>query len=288
VRGAPDLSHLLPLYIMGLMVGFLGSLAGLGGGVFVVPLLALYFDFPLQTAVGASLCCIAATSCSSSVVYLRGGMTNVRLGLLLETITAAGAVTGGLLAARSPESLLLTLLALVLFASAMALHMRGRAAEPGVQTAPAPGGQGERVGSGLLDGTYFDPSLKERVHYRVKRLPWGMVSSAVAGLLAGALGVGGGPLKVPVMRLMMGMPMKATVATSSFMVGITAAAGAAVYWLNGSMDPFLTAPVVLGIVTGARVGSHAARNSRPASLSYVVSLVLVGLGVQTLLKVMGG
>ena len=142
-------------------------------------------------------------------------------------------------------------------------------------------------GLGRLGASYYDANLDETVRYRVKRLPLGMFIAYIAGNVSGLLGVGGGFLTVPTMRLGMGVPMRAAVATSSLMLGVTACAGALVYLARGMVDPVVTVPVVLGVTVGALVGSRLASRVKSSVLAIVLAVVLFAFAVQMILAAAG-
>jgi uncharacterized membrane protein YfcA len=140
---------------------------------------------------------------------------------------------------------------------------------------------------GALGHSYFDRNLQTTVSYRVHRLPVGMGASGVAGVVSGLLGVGGGFLKVPVMVLAMGVPVRAAVSTSSFMIGVTACASAAVYFARGLIDPAVAVPVVLGTILGAYIGSKLTLRVRSSVLTVLLAIVLFVLSIQMILAAAG-
>jgi len=140
---------------------------------------------------------------------------------------------------------------------------------------------------GTLGASYYDRNLDCAVRYKVRRLPLGMVASFIAGNVSGLLGVGGGFLKVPAMVLFMGVPVRAAVSTSSFMIGVTACAGSVIYFARGLVDPVVTVPVVLGVTAGAYLGSRLALRVKSSLLAVTLSVVLFVLSVQMILSAAG-
>jgi uncharacterized membrane protein YfcA len=134
---------------------------------------------------------------------------------------------------------------------------------------------------------YYDPAEGRQVSYGVHRLGTGFVLSLAAGNVSGLLGVGGGAFKVPIMNMLMGVPLKATIATSNLMIGVTAATGAAIFYGRGYMDPYWAVPAALGILAGARLGPRLAIRLRAGMLVVVFEIVLVVFGVLMLLKALG-
>src|ERR1700740_596173 len=100
------------------LAGFLGALTGLGGGVVLVPLLALVFKVDLRYAVGASLVSVIATSSGAAVAYLKDGFSNIRIGMFLEMATTLGALFGAFVAAIVSTSAIGAVFGVVLLYSA--------------------------------------------------------------------------------------------------------------------------------------------------------------------------
>jgi uncharacterized membrane protein YfcA len=230
----------LLLVASGLLAGAFGALLGLGGGILIVPILTLGFDVPLAAAVGTSLICVIATSTGAAAINVRAGRADVRLGVTLAAGTVVGAITGGVLAGFVPERVVAALFAALLAYTAVSMT-RGLIA---------------RIRSGRsapVDATAPDGPAAPA--YRSRRVPLAVGGSFMAGNVSSLLGVGGGVVMVPVMHLVMGAPMRTAVATSNFMIGITAAAGAYAYLFRGDIDGRLAAPVVLGVAAGAAIGA---------------------------------
>src|SRR5246500_2514851 len=137
-----------------LLAGFLGALTGLGGGVVVVPMLALVFHVDIRYAIGASLISVIATSSGAAAAYVREGFSNIRIGMFLETATTAGAIAGAAIALHVPTSAIAIVFGAVLLYSAY-LSSRQRE-EHGPQL------QSSALARKLrLDGTYPTPEGKQ-------------------------------------------------------------------------------------------------------------------------------
>jgi len=266
----------------GAAAGFFGSLLGLGGGVLIVPLLTLVFNLPLLTAVGVSLVCVIVTSGASAGVFLERHVANLRLGMTLELFTAIGALVGGFVAFLLPERALEILFAVLLTYTSITMFRRGRAA----------GGPEEEtvVDDDSADeppqDQFFDASLSG-ADYRVKRVPAGAAGSVGAGVVSALLGIGGGIVKVPVMHLVMGVPLRTSTATSNLMMGITAVASAVIYLLRDEIDPFVAAPIALGVFAGATLGSRLAHRVDVRVLRWLFVVVLLYTALQMAIKALG-
>lgn len=258
------------------VAGVFGSLVGVGGGIIVVPLLTLILGVPIHYAIGASIVSVIATSSGAASSYVKKGMANLRVAMLLEVATAAGAVAGALLAGHAPEKLLYLAFGAILIYTALSMIRRRGTSRP-----PVPDALADRL---KLHSSYYDDSEKREIHYRVTRTPIGFVVSGFAGLMSGLLGIGGGAIKVPMMNLAMNIPLKVCTATSNFMIGVTAAASATVYFLRGDVSPFITAPVACGVLLGAMAGSQLMPRIQTIWLKRLFVVVLVITATQILWK----
>jgi uncharacterized protein len=256
--------------------GLLGSLVGVGGGIVVVPALTLLMGVSIQKAIAASIVSVIATSSGAAASYVSEGIANMRLGMVLEVATVVGALTGAYLADWVSGRALFLIFAMVLGYTAWSMiRPKGRP----VRAAADP--LADRL---RLHGSYHDRSLGREVFYRVSRTRLGLAVSYLAGVASGLLGIGGGVLKVPVMNLAMGIPMKACTATSNFMIGVTAATSAAVYLMRGEVLPFVAAPVAVGVLIGARTGARVMNTMKNDSIRYIFVAVLLVSSVQMLMK----
>lgn len=246
----------------GAAAGLFGSLLGLGGGVLIVPLLTLVFGLDLREAVGVSLVSVIMTSSVAAGVYLERHVADLRLGMRLELFTAVGALIGGSIAFLVEERFLALLFAALLGYVAVSM-LRAR------------GSSGTAVPS------------ESSTSYEVRNLPLGVVGATGAGVLSALLGVGGGIVKVPLMHLGMGVPLRVSTATSNLMVGITAAASAVIYVIHGEVDPYIAGPTAIGVFLGASAGSRIAHRVDLRVLRFLFVAVLLYTAVQMLLRVMG-
>jgi len=261
-----SIAFLLGAIAIALAAGLFGSLLGLGGGLFVVPLLTGLLGVPTKYAIGASIVAVIATSSTGGSTYLRQRTANVRLGMTLELATVCGAILGALTGTAANPRLLNLVFGLVLLYTGYTMARGQR----GGETVQAPSGD-----PGALDFSYYDTQRRADVAYRVHGLPKGLGVGLVAGYVSGLLGVGGGLFKVPAMTLLMGVPLKVATATSTFMIGVTATAGAYIQYTHGFVDPILTAPVVAGVIGGALLGPRVARRLPTASLRRIFVVVLL-------------
>ncbi len=234
------------LFSFSIGAGFLGALLGLGGGIIIVPVLTLLFDVDIRYAIAASLISIVASSSGAAASYLRDRLTNLRLAVLLEVGTVAGAMLGFLISSKVGTSFLFLLFGVFLFFSAL---MMGRKKDG--QNGP---GRNHPWSESLgLAGVY--PEGGKQIAYSVDHVPLGLATMVLAGALSALLGIGSGIFKVMAMDGAMKLPIKVSSATSNFMIGVTATASAGAYLIRGDVRPEIAGPVAVGIVIGAWIGA---------------------------------
>jgi uncharacterized membrane protein YfcA len=273
----------------GVVAGVFGSLLGLGGGTLIVPWLTLGLAVPVIKAVGISLVCVIVTSGAAAGVYLERRVANLRLGMTLELFTAIGALVGGLVAFLLPERIL-DLLFGGLLAYVSVTMARRRDAVRAVTDTPTPGdvnpaGDEAIATEPLAAEPPADEAFGARLSgpgYRVHRLGFGVIGSLFAGVVSALLGIGGGTIKVPVMHVAMGVPLRVATATSNLMMGITASAGAIIYVIRGGIDPYLAAPTAIGVFIGASIGSRAAHRIDVRILRWLFVVILLFTASQML------
>jgi uncharacterized protein len=259
--------------------GLLGALTGLGGGVVIVPLLALFFHVDIRYAIGASLISVIATSSGAAAAYVREGYSNIRIGMFLEIATTFGALAGAYLATRVATSWIGVIFGLVLLYSAY-LSSRKRPSDA-LDLSP------DRAATVLrLDGSFPGPNGPEA--YNVHNVPTGFGLMFAAGTLSGLLGIGSGAVKVLAMDQAMRIPFKVSTTTSNFMIGVTAAASAGVYLSRGYINPVLAMPVMLGVLAGSMLGAKILVRARVAVLRWIFAGVIVVLGFEMIYNGLSG
>jgi uncharacterized membrane protein YfcA len=262
------------------LAGILGSLLGLGGGVIMVPFLTIFLGVPPLFAIGASIVSVIATSSGAASSYVKDGITNLRIGMFLELATTTGAVMGAVLtialARANLEGVVYVTFGVVLLLSVVPLVRRiGEELPVGV----TPDAISRRL---ELNGEYYDQALKTRVEYQATRSPLGLVIMYAAGLISGLLGIGSGALKVLALDVGMKLPMKVSSTTSNFMIGVTAAASTGIFYLGGYINPFVAAPVMMGVLLGSVPGARILVRMSNSSIRNLFIPVIVILAVEML------
>ncbi|MEX2280521.1 MAG: sulfite exporter TauE/SafE family protein [Acidimicrobiia bacterium] len=251
----------------------LGALAGVGGAVLLVPFLVLS-GMPVAVAAPLGLVSVAALSIAAAPTHLRHRVVNHRLGITTEVAATAGAVVGALVSDVVPNQLLVYMLSA---AALMAALVGGR--RKGLRNLPdpslGPADIGERIGS--LGGAY--PLGDHVVPYEVRRLRAGLGFMTIAGLIAGTAGVSGGFIKTPATSELMHVPTKVAAATTTFTIGITAAAALSVFAVQGRIDTRSASAVILGALGGSILGARLQARMEPMKVRLGLSVVLVVVSI---------
>ncbi|NNN19904.1 MAG: sulfite exporter TauE/SafE family protein [Acidimicrobiaceae bacterium] len=271
-------SFVIELFFICVVAGLAGSLLGIGGGIIVVPVLTLLFHVDIRLAVGASIISVIATSSGAAAAYVKEHLTNMRVGMFLEIATTTGAITGAYVAGLVSQKILYVVFGVILAYSSIQMF-RGHFRD---STRPVPE---DRLADALqLHDAYYDEAEGREIRYKVTHTKLGLFLMYIAGMVSGLLGIGSGALKVPAMDLAMRLPMKVSSATSNFMIGVTAAASAGVYFARGDIDPFVAAPVAAGVLVGAVGGSRMLPRLKNGVIRSLFVMVLLIISIQMLYK----
>ena len=255
--------------------GFLGSLTGLGGGIIIVPLLTLVFGVDIHYAIGTSLITVIATSSGAATAFAKDGYAKIRAGMFLEIGATLGALAGTMVTAVLSPSLVAVIFGAVLMYSALSTlyHKQKKPAKPD------PGKLPEIM---RMNGSYPTPTGQKQ--YALRYIPGGLAVTTIGGILSGILGIGSGAIKVIAMDQIMQMPFKVSAATSNFMIGVTAAAGAGIYLHKGYIDPGLAVPVMLGVLAGSLVGGRLLTKAKTSWLRVLFAVTIAILGFEMIRK----
>lgn len=255
-----------------------GTFGGIGGAILLVPLLTLS-GMGTQQAAPLGLATTAAASLAAAATQLDEGIVHHRLGTTIEAATTFGVVAGALVAAAVPDGLVETVLALSAIAAAVVTLRPPRERVPLREVADdAP--VGERFGAlaGVIerDGAKYE--------YRARRLSVGLPIMAATGVIAGLSGIGAGFIKTPTMALLMNVPLTVAAATSTYTIGVTAAAGLTVFAAQGRLDPQACAAAAAGALAGGYCGALLQGRLPPRVLRIILSVTLLVIGVVLLVR----
>jgi uncharacterized membrane protein YfcA len=268
------------LLLFSFMAGILGALTGLGGGIIIIPVLVLLFHVNIHYAMGASLISVIATSSGTAAAYMREGYTNLRIGMFLEIAAVVGAVIGALLITVVSKTFLTVMLSAVLFLSAYLTISRREDRETFQSSHP----WAEAL---QLNGTY--PSVNQAMKpYHVQNVPITLFIMGVAGAMSGLLGIGSGTINVLTMDQILKLPYKVATTTSNFMIGITAAVSAGIYFTHGYIVPSIAFPVLIGVIIGSFFGAKILARVNNRILRIVFSVAICVIGLQMLYNAFSG
>lgn len=268
----------IKILLVAIIAGVFGSILGLGGGIIITPALTLLFGIDIRYAIGASIVSVIATSSGAAVAYVRDKITNIRIGMFLEIATTIGAITGAFISGLIDSKYLYVIFGVLLLYSAIAmLKKKGQELPQDVEAHPL----AEKL---KLNGEYYDKVLDKKITYNVAGVYGGFGMMYGAGVISGLLGIGSGIFKVMAMDLFMKLPLKVSSATSNFMIGVTAAASAGVYLLRGDIDPKIAAPVALGVLIGAAIGTKIMQNLKSKTIRMIFIPVLAYVSIQMIVK----
>jgi uncharacterized membrane protein YfcA len=282
------IEYLVFMFLISIAAGLIGSLVGIGGGIIIVPILSLFFNIPVGYAIGTSIISVIATSSGSASAYVKENITNIRIGTFLVTATTVGAIVGAITTIYLLESgfswaVYLTFGSVLIFSAIdFTLQVWKMRVNVNMEVVnKAPNSIAEKL---ALKGEYYDVALKTNMPYIASRVPEGYGIMFAAGLMSGLLGIGSGALKVLAMDRMMRLPFKVSTTTSNLMIGVTAAASASIFYLKGYVNSILVAPVAIGVLLGAFLGSKILVRTRPFSLKVLFIFILVILGAEMIQK----
>ncbi|MDT2703522.1 sulfite exporter TauE/SafE family protein [Enterococcus dongliensis] len=272
------------LLVTGGFAGILGSILGIGGGIILTPFLTLVMGLEIKYAIAASIVCVIATSSGATIAYLKDDMLNLRVAMFLEIATTIGAIVGAILSGIVPTGFLFLLFGGFLLFSVINMIQKLRGKSEALSN--------EAIGDPLakklkLNGSYYDKVLEKQIDYQVEKVPGGFAMMFGAGIASGLLGIGSGVFKVTAMDTIMKMPLKPSSATSNLMMGVTAAASAMVYFFNGTILPEIAAPLALGVLIGATVGSRIMQRLSSFVIRLIFIPILLFMGIQMILRGFG-
>lgn len=265
------------LIFLSTVIGFLGSLTGLGGASILVPIL-VFFGIPIKEAIAAGMIAIIGSSSGSALYYVRSQMANIRLAMFLEIFTVIGGIAGATLTVLINPVYLYFFFALFLATSFIKIKSK-----PENLTA----NQGKRdffTKWLACNGAYYDKSCDKKIEYYPRNTLLGGAGMFIAGLAAGMLGIGAGAFKTTVQENILRMPTKVSSATSNFIIGMTALGGASVYLFSGLLNLSLMAPIAIGTTIGAIFGGRILNRIKDKYLKILFFVIVGALIIQMLYK----
>jgi uncharacterized protein len=269
---------IITIFLISIPAGFIGSLIGLGGGSIMIPLL-VFLGVPVKYAIAASMVSIIATSSGSAASYVKEKLANVKVAMYLEMFTIVGAIIGASITSVVEPRLLYFFFAAFLSTSFFGIRRQRK------QQMSSAKFEQDRMAKWLqLEGTYYDKSTNEQIEYKLTKPVFGGTGMVAAGIAAGMLGIGAGAFKVSIQELVLRMPSKVATATSNFIIGITALAGASVYFNSGLLYIDLAAPMAAGTLLGSIAGGRILNKLSNKIVQIMFLVIVILLTVEMLYK----
>ncbi len=271
----------LILFVVTFVMGIVAVLGGVGGGVLFVPIIGGFFPFHLDFVRGAGLLVALAGALAAGPGLLKKGMADLRLALPVALIASTCAIIGAMIGLALPANVIQTALGATILGIVVIMIFAKKSEYPEVPKADA-------LSTALrINGIYYEPSTGQEVNWKVHRTPQALATFILIGIMAGMFGLGAGWANVPVLNLMMGAPLKVSVATSKFLLSITDTSAAWIYVNNGAVLPIMVVPSIIGIMLGSIVGVRILAKAKPAAIRYIVIGLLLFAGARALLKGLG-
>jgi uncharacterized membrane protein YfcA len=271
----------LILFIVTFLLGIVAVLGGVGGGVLFVPIIGGFFPFHIDFVRGAGLLVALAGALAAGPGLLKKGMADLRLAIPVAVIASACAIVGAMLGLALPAKTVNIALGGTILGIVAIMLMAKKSEYPEVK-------QADNLSTALrISGVYHEISTGQDINWQIHRTPQGLATFIIIGVMAGMFGLGAGWANVPVLNLMMGAPLKVSVATSKFLLSITDTSAAWIYVNNGAVLPMMVAPSIIGIMLGSIVGVKILAKTKPAAVRYIVIAMLLFAGSRALLKGLG-
>ena len=271
----------LILFVVTFFLGIVAVLGGVGGGVLFVPIIGGFFPFHLDFVRGAGLLVALAGALAAGPGLLKKGMADLRLALPVGLIASACAIVGAMIGLALPTNVIQISLGATILGIVLIMLLAKKSEYPEVKQADA-------LSAALrINGIYHEASSGANINWQVHRTPLGLATFVIIGVMAGMFGLGAGWANVPVLNLMMGAPLKVSVATSKFLLSITDTSAAWIYVNNGAVLPMVVVPSIIGIMLGSIVGVRILAKTKPAAVRYIVIVMLLFAGGRALLKGLG-
>lgn len=271
----------LALFCVTFLLGIVAVLGGVGGGVLFVPIVGGFFPFHLDFVRAAGLLLALSGALSAAPGLLRAGTASLRLAMPLALVGSITSILGAMAGLALPTSVVQTALGATILGIAVLMLASRRSERPEVPHA-------DPIGAALrMNGIFHDGATGETHDWRVHRTPAGLVMFALIGFMAGMFGLGAGWANVPVLNLLMGAPLKVSVATSGFLLSVVDTSAAWVYINRGALLPMIAVPSVIGVMMGARIGGRLLHVTKASTVRRIVIVLLLVAGGRAFAKGLG-
>jgi len=271
----------LILLVVTFVMGIVAVLGGVGGGVLYVPIISGFFPFHLDFVRGTGLLVALCGALAAGPGLLKMNLASLRLAIPVALIASTMAIVGAMVGLALPTNVVQTLLGATILGIVVIMFTAKKSDYPDVKEA-------DTLSSALrICGIYHEASSGQDINWCVHRTPMGLATFIIIGFMAGMFGLGAGWANVPVLNLMMGAPLKISVATSKFLLSITDTSAAWIYMNKGCVIPLMVVPSLIGIMLGSFVGVRALKVAKPTFIRWMVIVILGFAGIKALTKGLG-
>ena len=266
------------LFFLCFGIGIVAVLGGVGGGVLFVPIVGSFFPFHFNFVRGTGLLLALSCALAAGPGLLRAKMVNLRLAMPAALIASFFSIIGAVIGLKLPVQILQLILGIVVLGICILMALAKKTSYPHIK-------ESDHLSKILeITGIYYEPSLDKKIGWKIHNTPLGLFLFSIVGFLAGMFGLGAGWANVPVLNLVMGAPLKISVATSNFLLSITDSSAAWIYINNGSILPIFVVPSIVGIMIGSFIGGKILKKTKPVSIKWIVLILLAVAGIRSILK----
>jgi uncharacterized protein len=269
------------LFVVTFVMGILAVLGGVGGGVLYVPIISGFFPFHLDFVRGTGLLVALSGALAAGPGLLKANLASLRMAIPVALIASSCAIVGALVGLALPTQIVQICLGVTILGICVLMLTAKKSEIPNVP-------QSDRLSASLrIYGVYQEQSTGETINWRIHRTPQGLALFVIIGLMAGMFGLGAGWANVPVLNLLMGAPLKISVATSKFLLSITDTSAAWIYLNKGCVIPLMVVPSLIGIMLGSFIGVRLLKIAKPTFIRWMVIAILIFAGLRALSKGLG-
>ena len=269
------------LFFVTFIMGIFAVLGGVGGGVLYVPIISGFFPFHLDFVRGTGLLVALSGALAAGPGLLKMNLASLRLAIPVALIASTCAIIGAMIGLALPTNIVQISLGVTILGICVLMLTAKKSEVPEVPKA-------DRLSSALnICGIYQEASTGEIIDWKIHRTPLGLALFVIIGVMAGMFGLGAGWANVPVLNLLMGAPLKISVATSKFLLSITDTSAAWIYLNKGCVIPMMVVPSLVGIMLGSFVGVRLLKIAKPTFIRWMVIAILGFAGVKALSKGLG-
>jgi len=271
----------LILLIVTFIMGVFAVLGGVGGGVLFVPIISGFFPFHLDFVRGTGLLVALAGALAAGPGLLKANLASLRLAIPVALIASTCAIAGAMIGLALPTHIVQTALGATILGICVLMLTAKKSELPHVP-------QADRLSTALsIYGVYYEASSGKQINWKIHRTPLGLALFIIIGIMAGMFGLGAGWANVPALNIVMGVPLKISVATSKFLLSITDTSAAWIYVNKGCVLPLMVVPSLIGIMLGSFLGVWFLKIAKPTFIRWMVIVILAFAGAKALTKGLG-